>query len=117
MNGALEDTPVEIHQKAARPTLKFTCTDQDGAAINLASATIKFVVYDIPTKTQLFDLTTTAGEITIGGASTNVVTCTLSTAETVTAGTFRYELRRTSTANLPLFAGPFIIHESVGSYW
>ncbi len=110
-NGALDSDTIEVHQYAKTPSLVFTCVDENGTAINLSGATLELNVFDI-SNTTIFDLTTGASEITIGGASNNVVTCTFTSTETGTAGNFRYELRQLGATNRPLARGPFIIHAS-----
>ena len=111
----LENTDLVIEEDAERPTVVFTCLDTDGAAISLSGATLKLVVYDFA-GTAVITLTTSSG-LAISGTDNNIVTATFTTTHTATAGSYRYQLRRTAPTNLPLFKGAFTISKGPQITW
>lgn len=110
MNGALDDTPLSVHQYAARPVFVFTCVNQDGDPIDLSEADVTFIVYD-QALASVFAKTVGDG-ITITGAGGNIATVELEASDTATSGVYRYELRRTTEPALPLAVGAFTIVRS-----
>lgn len=89
VTGEVSDTDLIAYQYRAF-SYKFTVTDgDDGSAVSFSGATIKFTVYEPKTESVLFQLTSTAGQITV---ASNVVTVTGTGANTATAGGYRYVL-------------------------
>lgn len=92
-DGGMQRGKITAYQYAA---LSFTfpgAVDSSGTAIDLDGKTLAFTVYRNPGATNLFVLTSTDGEITVGGDDDNEVTVTTDDDDTAIAGDYEYNLR------------------------
>lgn len=94
--GALNDVDQVVYQATAAPSLTWTILDADGAAVSLSGATVVLTVYALDGST-LFSRTSASSQITISGASNNIVTATYTTTNTATTGHYRYTLDKTNS--------------------
>lgn len=94
--GALNDVDQVAYKATAAPSLTWTILDADGVAINLSGATIVLTVYAHDGST-LFSRTSASSQITVSGASSNIVTATYTSTNTATDGHYRYELTKTNS--------------------
>ena len=81
-------------------------TDQDGAAVDLSGKTLVYSIRNSENGTALSTLTT-ATEITISGASNNIVTITKASIDELKEKTYHHDLENT-TDNKMLFDGNLI---------
>lgn len=113
-SNAVADSEVTIYEDSDRPTVQWTVVDASGTAIDLSAATIKLKVYDHDDAAVLF---TATSNFAVSGASSNIVTWTPTTTESATPGSYRYELRQTSTVNRVLARGSWTIKTGPAGSW
>lgn len=107
-SGEVADGEIVVQQASAKPSISLTITDEDGTAVDLSAATLRFLVFDRQSNESVF--TVENANITVGGNDGNEVTVPYTTTNTATAGTKRYELWRVDTGNDELLAkGRFVI--------
>jgi len=76
-------------------SIAVTVTDSTtGAAVNLTGATLTWALATAPGSTATLTKTSTAGDITVGGAGSNVATVALQPADTASlGGLYTHELQ------------------------
>ncbi len=91
--GQVSDTKITCYQYQAFGPYVLTITDSDDAAVDLSASDLVFRVYrQGKPGTVLWSLTSTAGEITVAGASNNQVTLEDDDTHTESAGQYRWVL-------------------------
>ena len=102
---------VTIYQKTT-PTLQFTITDDDGNAKDLSNATITWEMSVRPSSSAI--VSKTQADMTVSGVGNNVVSFTLTTADTdQNRGQYYHELRANDgTLDAVCASGDFVVRAS-----
>lgn len=113
-SGTIEEFSIELYQGAARPSIVFTCLNQDDEPINLENEVVVFHLWSLSGESiaalSTNDIDT---DISIGGIHSNVVTIGDISELTMIPGSFKCELRRTGSAELVIGRGAVVVRSSV----